>query len=78
ALYPVTGQTVQSVVTDVQTGGVNFAPNAQVTANNAGKTWAVLMTAFGSTGGEMVQGTNGATQTVSRRLMAQSFCHFFD
>jgi type II secretory pathway pseudopilin PulG len=78
ALYPVTGQTVQSVVTDVQTGGVNFAPNAQVTANNAGKTWSVLMTAFGQTGGEMVQNLNGANQTVNRRMMAQAFCHFFN
>lgn len=78
ALYPMTGQTVQSVVTDVQTGGVNFAPNAQVTSNNTNKTWSVVMTAGGTNGGEMVTGVNGATQTVSRRLMAQSFCHFFD
>lgn len=78
ALYPMTGQTVQSVVTDVQSGGVNFAPNAQVTVDNLNKNWLVLMTAFGATGGEMVQGTHGATQTVHRRLMAQVFCHFFN
>ncbi|MGY3582237.1 type II secretory pathway pseudopilin PulG [Bradyrhizobium sp. USDA 4341] len=70
--------TASSVVTDVQTGGVNFAPNAQVSSDTNSKSWSVLMTAGGQTGGEMVQGTNGANQTVTRRLMAQSFCHFLD
>lgn len=75
SLYPVTGQTVQNVVTDVRVGSVSMASNALISAAGACPALHKSTDVNQSCWGVSID-TTSQYSAVPRRVLAQTLCSF--